>query len=73
MDLLRENELHSIACPRISSGIFGGNLENPPLESAKQCIKAYNDFINNHKDYEINVKLCAYTDFEYESIKLLSD
>ena len=62
--LLKENELHSIAFPLISSGINGGLLENPVLESTKQCIDAYNDFINKN-DYDIDVTLCAFSDNEY--------
>ena len=34
--LLKDNGLHSISFPLISSGIFGGNLSNPAAESAKQ-------------------------------------
>ena len=59
--VLKENNLHSIAFPLISSGIFGYSLENPVKESIKQCIKAYNKFINDFKDYDIEVLLCAYT------------
>ena len=32
--VLKNNHLHSIAFPLISSGIFGGNLPNPVEESA---------------------------------------
>lgn len=68
---LKENGLHSVAFPLISSGIFGGELTRPALESAKQCIKAYNTFKEEYENYEINVKLCAYTSNEYEMIKEL--
>ena len=68
--LLKENNLHTVAFPLISSGIFGYGLENPVRESTKKCIEAYNDFINNNKDYNIDVLLCAYSRSEYlESIK----
>ncbi len=30
--LMKDNNLHSISFPLISSGIFGGNLKNPVLE-----------------------------------------
>ena len=68
--LLKDNNLHSIAFPLISSGIFGGNLDNPPLISAKYCLNAYNKFIKEY-NYDIDVKLCAYTEKEYNSIKNL--
>ena len=62
---LKENNYHSISFPLISSGIFGGNLDNPVRESTKQCIKAYNKFINDYSDYDINVLLCAFSSSEY--------
>ena len=68
--VLMDNNLHSISLPLISSGIFGGNLKNPVEESVKQCIRAYNNFIKDYNDYEINVLLCAFTQHEYnEALK----
>jgi len=61
LKVLKENGLHSISFPLISAGIFGGNLENPPMESTKQCLKAYNKFIADYNEYNIEVLLCAYT------------
>ena len=63
--LLKDNNYHSISFPLISSGIFGGNLDNPAKISAGECIKAYNKFVNDYKEYEIEVILCAYTAHEY--------
>ena len=48
--VLVENGLTSISLPLISSGIYGGSLDNPVKESCKQCIQAYNDFIQDYKD-----------------------
>lgn len=62
---LKNNNYHSIAFPLISSGIFGGNLENSVAISTKYCIKAYNRFVIDNYDYDINVLLCAYSDDEY--------
>lgn len=69
--VLKDNNLHSIAFPLISSGIFGGNLANPTEVSAKECLKAYNKFILENPNYEIEVRLCAYTKNEFEQIRLL--
>lgn len=66
--VLKESNLHSISFPLISSGIFGGNLENPARNSAEQCEKAYNKFISEYKNYEVNIILCAYSDNEYNNI-----
>ncbi len=59
--VLKDNDLHSIAFPLISSGIFGGTLPNPAAESTKQCCRAYLKFIYDHPDYPIDVKLCAFS------------
>lgn len=64
LNVLKDNGLHSISFPLISSGIFGGDLSHPAQESAKQCIRAYNSFIKNYPDYDIDVYLCAFTDLE---------
>ena len=59
--VLMENGYHSISFPLISSGIFGGNLPDPAGESARQCVRAYKKFVSDHPEYEIDVKLCAFT------------
>ena len=64
LKVLMENGLHSIAFPLISSGIFGGSLKDPAGESAKQCIRAFRKFTEDHPDYEIDVKLCAFSQRE---------
>ena len=71
LNLVKDNNLHSIAFPLISAGIFGGNLENPVKTSTECCIKAYNDFINENRNIEIDVFLCAFTNHEYEEAKKL--
>lgn len=62
--VMKDNGYHSISFPLISSSIFGGNLPNPVAESTKQCVRAYKKFIEDYPDYEIDVKLCAFTDIE---------
>lgn len=59
--VLMNNNLHSIAFPLISSGIFGGSLSNPVAESTKQCCRAYKKFIADHQDYSVDVTLCAFS------------
>ena len=58
--VMKDNGYHSISFPLISSGIFGGNLPNPVAESTKQCCRAYEKFVRDYPDYDIDVKLCAY-------------
>ncbi len=62
--VLMDNGYHSISFPLISSGIFGGSLDNPPAESAKQCLRAYRKFVADYPDYDVDVKLCAYASSE---------
>lgn len=67
MVVLKDNGYHSISFPLISSGIFGGNLPDAPGESARQCLRAYDKFVKDYPDYDIDVKLCAYGQGEMAS------
>ena len=62
--VLKDNGYHSISFPLISSGIFGGSLDNPVAESTKQCLRAYKKFTADYPEYDIDVKLCAFTALE---------
>ena len=66
LSVLKDNGLHSISFPLISSGIFGGALEKPAAESAKQCLLAYEAFIKDNPDYDIDVMLCAFGEREMQ-------
>ena len=61
LKVLKDNGYHSISFPLISAGIFGGNLEHPAAESAKQCLRAFKKFTEDYPDYEVDVKLCAFS------------
>ncbi|MGM9642127.1 MAG: macro domain-containing protein [Eubacteriales bacterium] len=69
--VLKENNLHSISFPLISSGIFAGNLQNPVGESTKQCCRAYNRFITDYPDYDIDVKVCVYAASDVSNAQLV--
>lgn len=69
--VLKENNLHSISFPLISSGIFGGSLADPAGESAKQCCRAYLKFVSDYPDYPIEVKLCAFSRQEMKAAQLV--
>lgn len=51
MELVMENDCHSIAFPLISAGIYG----YPKEEAWKVAIKSVNDFLSAHPDYDIDV------------------
>lgn len=61
LKVMMDNGYHSISFPLISSGIFGGSLANPVAESTKQCCRAYTAFVKDYPDYDIDVKLCAFS------------
>jgi len=71
--VLKENGLHSISFPLISSGIFGGDLRDPAAESAKQCCRAYLKFVADYPDYPVDVKLCAFSEAEMQSAQSVFD
>lgn len=71
--VLMDNNLHSISFPLISSGIFGGSLANPAAESAKQCCRAYKRFTEDFPDYQLDVKLCAFSRKEMTEAKQVFD
>ena len=64
--VMKENGYHSIAFPLISSGIFGSGLTHAVAESTKQCMRAYKKFTADYPDYDIDVKLCAFTNSEMQ-------
>lgn len=69
MKVMMENGYHSISFPLISSGIFGGSLENPVGESVKQCCRAYNRFISDNPEYDVDVKVCVFSAHEVETAR----
>ena len=73
LKILMDNGYHSISFPLISSGIFGGSQKNPAGESAKQCLKAYRQFICDYPEYIVNVKLCAFSSNEMNKAQIEFD
>lgn len=61
LKVLMDNNLHSISFPLISAGIFGGSQSNPAAESTKQCCRAYLKFVSDYPNYDIDVRLCAFS------------
>ena len=71
--VLMDNGLHSISFPLISAGIFGGSLENPVAESTKQCCRAFKKFVADYPNYDVDVKLCAFSAKEMQEAKKVFD
>ncbi|MDO5156149.1 MAG: macro domain-containing protein [Eubacteriales bacterium] len=73
LKVMMDNGYHSISFPLISAGIFGGSLANPVAESTKQCVRAYKRFVQDYPDYDIDVKLCAFSANEMVETKKCKD
>lgn len=73
LKVMMDNGYHSISFPLISSGIFGGALENPGAESTKQCCRAYNKFIEDYPEYDIEVLLCAFSADQMKKAQIAFD
>ena len=67
--VMKDNGYHSISFPLISSGIFGGRLQDPAGISAKKCYEAVQRFNANYPEYDAEVKLCAFSQSEYDSVR----
>ena len=66
--VLKENNLHSISFPLISSGIFGGELSHPAVESVKQFLNAFEQFQLENQDYEVEAMICAFSKEQMKEI-----
>lgn len=67
LELARENKIHSIAFPAISTGVYGYPLE----DATKIALKTVADWMKNHADYEIAVTFACFdkrTTFLYEEL-----
>ena len=56
MDLAKANDLHSIAFPAISTGVYG----YPKREAAEVAIKALKKWMTENADYDIRVILVGF-------------
>ena len=73
LSLMKEYGLHSIAFPLISAGIYAGNLQNPIANSITYCKKAYEDFTKEYADYDIEVRICAFSEEERKVARGIED
>ena len=56
MDLAKANDLHSIAFPAISTGVYG----YPKREAAQVAIEALREWMTENADYDIRVILVGF-------------
>ncbi len=62
LDLAAENDIHSIAFPAISTGVYG----YPKAEAAVIALKAIVNWLDNHKDYGMQVNIVCYSNADYK-------
>lgn len=63
LELAKEKDIHSIAFPCISSGVYG----YPIQESSVIAFNTVKKWLEDNEDYEIDVHLICYTDREYDA------
>lgn len=63
LKLAIENDIHSIAFPAISTGIYGYPLK----EATTIAIKTVKDFLDSHQDYGIKVIFCCFDEYTYDT------
>ncbi|MCR5789455.1 MAG: O-acetyl-ADP-ribose deacetylase [Lachnospiraceae bacterium] len=56
MELAKENDLHSIAFPAISTGVYG----YPKRDAAEIAVKTLQDWITENQGYEIRIILIGF-------------
>ncbi|SDB68799.1 O-acetyl-ADP-ribose deacetylase [Butyrivibrio sp. INlla16] len=61
LELAKKNDLHSIAFPGISTGVYG----YPKKEAAKAALAAVNDWIAENAGYEIEITIVNFSEEDY--------
>lgn len=65
LDLAKQNDIHSIAFPCISAGVYG----YPIKDSCKIAINTVYKWLNDNNDYKIETIFVCFLDNEYEIYK----
>ncbi len=69
LNLAREQEMHSIAFPSISTGVYG----YPLAEAATIAMSAVKEFINRNSDYDLVIIIVAFDDKTKEAYENARD
>ena len=67
LDLAKENDLHSIAFPAISTGVYG----YPKEAAAKIAIGTVQQWLKDHADYEMKVIMSCFDQGTYDLYQAL--
>lgn len=62
LDLAKENNIHSIAFPAISTGVYSYPLEKAIDIAITTCL----DWLEKNKEYDIKIIFCCYSTNDYQ-------
>lgn len=62
LEVARENNLHSIAFPAISTGVYG----YPKEDAAQISLKSIRTWFAKHEDYDMQVLIVSYSETDHE-------
>lgn len=69
LDLAKKYDVHTIAFPAISTGVYG----YPADEAIPASLEAIKEWVNENEDYDIKVILCCFGKKMYEMTKVYLD
>lgn len=69
LEVARNNDLHSIAFPGISTGVYG----YPKREAAEIALATVKEWLRKHADYEMEVTIVNFSQADYEVYKGITE
>ena len=69
LELAKKNDVHSIAFPAISTGVYG----YPKTEAAEIALKAINDWFGVNVDYGMSVVMSCFDEGTYGTYQIIMD
>ena len=61
LEVAKQNDLHSIAFPGISTGVYG----YPKKEAAEIALKTVNEWISANSDYDMEITIVNFSEADY--------
>ena len=61
LEVAKENDLHSIAFPGISTGVYG----YPKKDAARIALKAVTDWLEANTGYEMEITIVTFSEEDY--------
>ena len=67
LELAKENSLHSIAFPGISTGVYG----YPKEDAARIALKTVRDWLSANVDYEMEITIVNFSEADYQIYRMI--